>query len=171
MRRRGWNPGLRNEIVLRRDPKQKVDAQLGNTQQVGRFFHLSVRNLHTRKTATNCYAYLEKATRLTPRTDIPVNTIEFKWAGYVLPNAHVSPGSIRRVDAFWIKHNNPTILRFNTFSDSTEFIPQIQGEGEYELSYAIISDNFPPARISLKLKLSALLEHTALTYKDDETAI
>lgn len=163
VQRRGWNAGLRNEVVLEREPKQKVDAHLGNTQQVGRFFHLSVRNLHSRKTATNCYAYLEKATRLNPYTDIPLNTIEFKWAGYVLPNAHVSPGSVRRVDAFWINHNNPTVLQFNTFSDSTEFIPQIQGEGEYELSYSIVSDNFPPARISLKLKLSASLERTTLT--------
>lgn len=162
VQKRYWDPQLRNEVVLEREPNQYVDAQLGSTQKIGRFFHLSIRNLHPRKTATNCYVYLEKATKLNPRAEIPLNTIELKWAGYVLPNAHVSPGSARRADAFWIHHDEATVLRFNVFSDSTEFIPQIQGEGEYELIYSIVSDNFPAARMSLYLKLAASLEHTTL---------
>lgn len=160
---RKWDPQLRNEVVLEREPNQYVDALVSSTNKKGRFFHLSIRNLHPRKTATNCYVYLEKATKLNPHANIPLNTIELKWAGYVFPNAHVSPGSVRRADAFWIQHDEATVLRFNVYSDSTEFIPQIGGVGEYELIYSIVSDNFPTARISLYLNLAVSLEHTTLS--------
>ncbi len=106
--------------------------------------------------------YLEEAARLHPRTEIPLNSVEFKWAGYVLPNAHIPPRSVRRFDAFWIQHGRPAELGFNVFSDSTEFIPHIQGAGEYELVYAIVSDNFPIARATLTLKLSETLARTSL---------
>lgn len=170
VQRRGWDPRLRNELILERAPTQYVDARLGSTPGVGRFFHVSVRNLHQRKTATNCYVYLESAAKLSPRADMPLHSIEFKWAGYVLPNAHISPGSARRFDALWIHREHPTKLQFNTFSDSTEFVPQIQGEGNYHLGYSVVSDNFPTARISLRLRLAGSLDRTTLEVANAEPA-
>ncbi len=95
-------------------------------------------------------------------TAIPLNAVEIKWAGYVLPNAHIPAGTARRFDAFYIRHDLPTRLQFNVFSDSTEFVPRIGGEGLYELTYLVISDNFAPARATFALKLDALLDSTTL---------
>jgi len=153
---------MRNELVLTRDPAENSDAHLRGTPDKGRFFHVSVKNCHSRKTATNCYVYLEKAVRVNPRMEIPLNSVEFKWEGYVLPNAHISARSARRFDAFWIHHDHPNHLQFNFFSDSTAFIPQIQGEGEFDLRYCVVSDNFPISRIDLRLKLSHSLDSTTL---------
>jgi hypothetical protein len=167
VRRRDWDPGWRNEIVLERDAAQHGDAQFFGTQDFGRFFHIAVRNRHRHKTATNCYVYLEKATKLDPFTEIPLNAAEFKWAGYVQPNAHIPPGTARRFDAFYIRHDLPSRLQFNVFADSTEFIPRIEGEGRYELRYLVVSDNFPPTRGSFVVELGRLLDSTTLKSASD----
>ena len=88
--------------------------------------------------------------------------MEFKWAGYVFPSVNIPPRNKRRFDAFFILPSQPTRLFFRTFSDSLEFIPQIQGAGKYELEYLVISENFPPARASLILTLSEIPDHTTL---------
>jgi hypothetical protein len=162
VQRRSWDPHWRNEIVLERDPTQHKDAQFFSTQDSGRFFHIGVRNRHRRRTATNCYVYIEKATRLDPLTEVPLNAVEIKWAGYILPNAHIPPGTVRSFDAFYIRHDLPSRLQFNVFSDSTDFFPRIEGEGRYELHYLVVSDNFPPARGSFILQLDRVLGSTTL---------
>ena len=95
-------------------------------------------------------------------TPLPINSVEFKWAGYVFPSVNIPPRNKRRFDAFFILPSQPTRLFFRTFSDSLEFIPQIQGAGKYELEYLVISENFPPARASLILTLSEIPDHTTL---------
>jgi hypothetical protein len=88
--------------------------------------------------------------------------VEIKWAGYILPNAHIPPGTVRSFDAFYIRHDLPSRLQFNVFSDSTDFFPRIEGEGRYELHYLVVSDNFPPARGSFILQLDRVLGSTTL---------
>ena len=167
VRRRGWNPEWRNELVLERDASQMSDAIVANLDppKKGRFFHIIVQNRHQHKTATNCYAYLEKATNLNMGTGIPVKAVELKWAGYMLPNAHIPPGIARHFDAFWIHQDLPGQLQFNAFCDSTDYKPRIGGEGEYELSYVVISDNFPAVRRSFMLSLNESLDLTTLKNK------
>ena len=120
-----WNPCSRNELALVRDKPLYIDARPpAATGEVRRFFYIRVRNLHHHKAATNCYVYVEKATKL-PATfgEIPIATVEAKWAGYVLPNAHILPRSDRPFDAFYMPHDRPTEVRFPTFSDSSAFGP------------------------------------------------
>jgi hypothetical protein len=162
IQRRGWNSAWRNELCLERDDSQHVDARLGNTQLVGRFFHVSVSNANRHQTAKNCYVYLEKVTKIDPVATIPVQAVEFKWAGYTLPNAHISPLSSRRFDALWIPHDEPAQVQFSTYTDSTEFVPCLQGFGRYELHYAVVADNFPTARLPVILDLNASLDRTTL---------
>lgn len=159
-----WNPSSRNELLLERVKPPWVDATEVASRELRRFFHIEVRNLHHKKTATNCYVYLEKATKLAQSsTAIPFGSVESKWAGYVLPNAHILPSSARRFDALFIAHRRPTEVRFPTFTDSSEFgCPPLLGAGEYELCYAVVSDNFPIARVSLKLTVSDRLDGTTL---------
>jgi hypothetical protein len=169
VKRRKWDPGWRNELVLDRDPTQFSHTITANSRQSCSFFHIDVRNRHRHKTATNCYVYLERAAKFEPRTDIPFKSVEFKWAGYALPNAHVPPGKSRPFDAFFILHDSPTLLQFNTFSTSSDFVPRVEGAGRYELTYLVVSDNFPVTRASLILSLGASHNQTTLTLSPGAT--
>jgi hypothetical protein len=166
---RRWAPHWRCELELDRDPTQFSDANRveqtleGKLQYyTGRFFHIDVRNRHIDKAATNCYVYLSRVCNLATGQEIPLKTIEFKWAGYTLPNAHILPNQSRRFDAFWIDHRSPGQLEFNVFSDSTEYVPRVGGEGRYSLEYVVISDNFPPAKGTFTLNLGNSLDRTTL---------
>jgi hypothetical protein len=103
---RGWDPHWRNELELERAPAQFTDAE--TKYGVARFFHVKVRNRHRDKLATNCYVYLERAVRLDATIEIPLRTVEFLWAGVVLPNVGIAPGGHREFDAFHILHSEPT---------------------------------------------------------------
>lgn len=160
--RRGWDPEWRNEIVLERSAEQYIDVTFAGTGSPARFFHIQVRNRHCHKTATNCYVYIEKATKVDSSIEIPLPPVELKWAGYTLPNAHIPAQKTRPFDAFFILHDLPSQLKFQAFTDSTEFRPQIEGEGRYELTYLVLADNFPPARGSFTVELDRLLHLTTL---------
>ena len=168
VRERGWDPHWKNELVLEREPGQFTDAMRvenragPQTPFPGRFFHIDVRNRHRSKIATNCCVYMAKAINLDTSQEIPLKTVEFKWAGYVLPNAHILPGQVRRFDAFWLAHHLPMTMQFNVYSDATDYIPRIEGEGRYELSYQVVADNFPAASGSFILNLNRSLNLTAL---------
>lgn len=141
--REGWNPRHRNELFLERDAKQYFD-HLQTSGDTGRFYYIAVHNLHRSRTATDCYAYLEKAIALDSKSKIQFRSVEFKWAGYNYPSVNIPPRNERSFDAFFILHSDPTRLQFRTFSDSRECIPQIQGKGKYQLDYLVVSENFPP---------------------------
>jgi len=102
--------------------------------------------------------------------DIPFNSVELKWSGYTLPNAHIVPQTARPFDAFAILYHLPTELGLVSFSDSLAFgrLP-IHAAAEYELHYAVVSDNFPIARASLMGNLSATLDRTTATISAGST--
>jgi hypothetical protein len=156
---RKWNPRWRNELVLERSPGEFTDAYIEGGK-LARFFHINVRNLHRTRIATNCYAYLEKASRIDPPTELAIRMVEYKWEATRLPNVGISAGTTRSLDAFFILHDSPTVLRFNALADSSIFFPKIQGEGEYELSYAVISENFAVASALFKLNLRKSIDET-----------
>ena len=109
VRERRWDPNWRNEIVLERDHTEFSDAPVLGPQQQHvpvRFFHIKAKNNHREKLATNCFVYLEKATRL-PNTEILLKTIEFKWAGVTIPGVAIAPRGIREFDAFCLTHQIP----------------------------------------------------------------
>jgi hypothetical protein len=168
---RGWDPHWRSELVLKRERNQFSDAT--RVEQIpgqrpryfpGRFFHIDVCNRHRDKIATNCYAYLASATNLKTSEEISLKTVEFKWAGYVLPNAHILPQQARRFDAFWIAHDRPTLMQFNVYSDATDYIPRIEGAGRYRLIYVVVADNFPVSRGSFVVSLNESLQLTTLEH-------
>jgi hypothetical protein len=158
--RRQWNPHSRNELVLQ-SCSQTRDSELH------RFFYVQVHNLHHHKTATNCYAYLERAIRLGQATaDIPCESVELKWEGRTLANAHIHPDKQRRFDALFVSLHEPAKVGFAVFSDAPSiFVPPINQAGEYELHYAVVSDNFPIARRSFLLNLSEAHHLTKLELK------
>jgi hypothetical protein len=165
---RRWDPHWRNELVLERELGQFSDAQVlvsgDTTVRHARFFHINVQNRHRSKIARNCYVYLVKATDLNTAVEIPLKTAEFKWAGYVLPNAHILPRQARRFDAFHLLHDQPTRPLFNVFSDATDYIPHIEGEGLYQLTYSVVADDFPASDGSFILNLNRSLDLTTFKH-------
>lgn len=169
IRELGWTPYTRNELALMLEPRHLDAHPTDPIGEVRRFFYVRVHNLHHNKTATNCYVYVEEATKAANPSDEPIAMVESKWAGYVLPNAHIFPRSDRRFDAFYIPHGQPAEARFPTFSDSTAFgPPPLLGAGQYKIRYAVMSDNFPTVRASFTLTLCEELEGT--TFVQNETA-
>ncbi len=166
VRQRQWIAGWRNELVLDRLPRQFSDASIfdGSDQLVrARFFHISVHNRHREKLAANCSVYFERATRL-PNINIPLKTIEFKWAGVHLPNVAIAPGGVREFDALHLLHSDPTQIIFNAHSDSPDYYPHFEkGAADYELSYVVRAENFPPARGTFRLHLSDQLNDTTFS--------
>lgn len=165
VQKRRWDPHWRNELVMCREASHFSNAYHLGVSEHGKFFHIDVQNRHRYKTATNCYVSLEKAVKLNPITEIPLNAVVLKWAGYILPNMYIPALTARRFDAFWIAHDLPTQLQFQPFSDATDFIPNIGGPGLYELQYLVVSDNFPNIRETFRLNLSTSLDFTTLATK------
>lgn len=155
---KGWNPAWRNELVLRREPEQHVDATVHPQGRPARYFHINVRNPHVSKPAINCYVYLERVEDLESRMILPVETIEFKWQGYVMPNAVIGPGSARNFDAFWVYRDTSPDPNFNIFSDFTGFLLALRGRRRLELTFAVLSENFPLARGTFELHLGSTLD-------------
>jgi hypothetical protein len=160
-----WDSRWRNELFLDRGPEDLRDPVVRNTGKTGRCFFVGVCNRHRSKTALNCCAYLEKVSALDTGSDIPAQIVEFKWEGYLLPNAHVHAKTVRRFDAFWVLHEDPTQVLFNSpFCDASPFLPNIGGaDSQYRLTYSVLSDNFPPARRSFVLKIARSLD--AITFE------
>ncbi len=170
VQRRGWNPRSQRELVLERDHADEHSEHNVLTDrgvEARRFYYVHVRNLHHHKTATNCYVQVEKVLTLDhPSIEIPFNSVELKWSGYTLPNAHILPMTTRPFDAVAILHRLPTEPALVTFSDSLAFGRlDIHAPGRYELRYAVLSDNFSIARASFTLSLSAVLDDTTLAAK------
>jgi hypothetical protein len=160
---RKWKPDWRNELVLERNSTEYSDAPFNDPNRLRRYFHINVRNLHSTKVATNCYAYLEKAVRMEPRAEIEIKTIEFKWEGTRLPSVAIAAGTARAFDAVYVFHDSPTVLQFNALADSSGFFPNIHGEGEYELSYMVLSETFPVALATFRLGLRRSMQETTFT--------
>jgi len=164
-----WDSHWRNQIVLERDPRQHQDVDVNWTPPgrkipaQKRFFQIIVRNRHRHKAATNCYAYLEKATNLETSVEMPFRAFELKWEGYRFPYVNIPPAQQRWLDAFSIFHHSPTRLRFSEmFSDWSGIVPLLQGAGRYELNYLVLSSDFPPARGSFILTLDPVIDSTTL---------
>jgi len=155
-----WSPKWRNELQLSRTSGQCVDMPHPDGS-VWRYFQIDISNLHRRKTAMNCFAYLESV-KNESGDDIPMKTFELKWEAYTLPNAHILAGSKRSFDGFCIRHDRPPKLEFLGTCDAHYNHPQISQAGKYVLTYLAVSENFPPVRKSLTLMLGETLQSTTL---------
>lgn len=140
VREQGWSSTWKRALT--------IDANINVHRDVTRFpeniqadfYHLHIRNNHIHEVARNVYAYLDNVLEVGSNQQLEYGSVEFKWAGYTLPNAIIPPGGDRRLDAFWIPHPQPNRPNFNCFTDSTAFVPRIQGPGQWYLEYSVFSD-------------------------------
>ena len=179
--RREWELNWRHDLCLQQHSRpdnvldQFYDADVVNINKTGlggcvplvrgRFFAIDVRNRHRDKIASNCYAYLEKATNVDTGGELIFRTCELKWSGYVLPNAHILPRAVRTFDAFWVPNDAPDQLNFQFFTDSGLYGQSIKGKGTYALQYMVIADRFPVARCIATVSLDGVTLPTTLTVR------
>lgn len=155
-----WDTERKNILTINRDPNEYEEALLDKEKEmIGRFFHLNVKNLNPRETALHCTAYVESIKSLDENKNVPLRQTELVWAGTKkLPQVPIIRDSSRLLDGFLVLHNEPNKLIFNCFSSSTSFMKPIKGPGDLEITYNVISDNFPPASEKFKIHIGESLE-------------
>jgi len=163
---RGWVPNWQNRLAIELSDPPFMDAIRRPENVMGRFFQLRVVNRHRIRTAQDCVGYIRSVVRKNTGKPVPFETTELKWAGYLFPQATISPASFRRLDAFGLAHNDPTRPMFNCFADSTYFIPQFSGLGEWVLTYEVYSANIPGARAKIRIVLSESVSQVAVVLID-----
>lgn len=157
---KNWNPHWRNEITLERNDKDYEDVIGVPEKRMARFFHIKVRNLNKRKPALNCLAYLKSIRNIHTTEEKFFETVELKWKGVNFPNVIILPDSYRYLDGFFVFHDVPNIAypNLSPFVDFTGYFYQIIGPGDFELVYAVLSENFRPAVAKFRLHLGTRLD-------------
>lgn len=155
-----WRPNWKNALRISRDRIYSNDTTLRASGEAARYFHVIVENLHKRKIALGCTAYIESIRDLQTQNQVPLETVELKWDGYTLPSASImpQPNTGRGLDLFFVLHQRPNELRFSNFTDSTRFMQPVRGPGDFEITYAVISQNFPIARKSFTVHIENQLD-------------
>lgn len=157
-----WGTSWKSCLSLHLPKKVYSDAHDLGKGLTFRFAHIEVKNNHRTKVAHSCYVVLEAIKNAATGEEIPVQTIEFKWAGSTLANVFIAPNASRRFDAFKIPHQRPSEVLFNIFCDSTEFCPRIPGLGVFFITYGVYSANFPVERRMFRLNHSGILDTASL---------
>jgi hypothetical protein len=152
-----WVSGWKNELTMAESKGYYMKFK--DSSEIAKFYHVNIFNNHKNKIARNCYAYIKNIKDLSKNMNIEFETTELKWAGYgALPFVTIMPKTTRKIDAFYIKINEPIKLHFNIFTDSVKNIPLIDESGDYEMIYQVISDNFIPIESKFLLHLDNELD-------------
>jgi len=157
-----WNPRSRKRLFITRpDPDERSDMVVNG--RPGRFFHLTVKNLHQGKMAVNCTAYVETIIDSETLRPILFKSAELKWAGTTIPWVAIMGGRARDLDACLIFEQDPRTIHFVSLSDSGEYMAPIRGRN-VDITYLVLSENFPVARCTLRIELG-LTAQTARVYE------
>ena len=154
-----WNACWKAQLRL-----DRKDFERGGSWKDKPFlYHIEVWNLHERKPATNCTAFLHEIKRKGSDVPIHFNKFELKWAGTDVPYVTIMPGECRTFDAFYIKAEEPSKLQWEEFShaDTPKVCPDVQGPGTYEFIYEVTSLNFPVVRAEFQLELKETLDEVS----------
>lgn len=157
VRKRGWRPDWKNELSLNSQSLRRAEVLFddplftGNQPAKTSFFHVPVTNRHPRKVAVGCSVYLVDARDVQRDASIPIEIIEFQWAGFTHPYVNIPPAQSRYFDALLVVHQGPLRPQFNPLTASAQYRPKISGPGDYELTYVVVSQTFRPARATFRL--------------------
>jgi hypothetical protein len=164
VKKQNWNPRWRNELILEREKKTEYEDAVYRPLAIqGRWYHINIKNLHERKMAVGCVAYLESIRDIsTGEVRVP-EPVEFKWKGMKTAKVAIPPKTNRLLDAFFVFCSSPNIvyLSINQFLvDFSGFHDQytLKGPNDYELEYVIFSANFSPVKGSFILQIAGRLQ-------------
>ena len=163
--KRRWNPAWRDELIFERVPQQYSDEIDPHRRRL-RYFHVNVRNVNPYKDAFNCCVYLESIINLRTKNKIPIETIEYKWRGCSFPYVLIAAGSYRQFDTFIVYHDEPFNAISSNLSDGSQYHTHtIKGPGEFELTFKVISQNFPTALVKFIFHLDDNINKVSLIEK------
>ena len=131
--------------------------------KTARFYNLEVKNLHDKKIAFDCIAYLESVIDLNSGENKKFPPIEFKWSALNVPRVMIPPLYSRSLDAFYVNHETPNDITFSINSilgryDGVYNTYTLKGPGKFEVTFVVFSFNFSPVRETFVLEIGNLLE-------------
>jgi hypothetical protein len=166
-----WDPDSVNELQLLFDPSNTTrNITLSNTpgNPLSDWYHIEVWNRNKIKHAFACSAYVSKIIDVGSGMVINTPTIELVWSGIGDIAINIMADGKRELDAFFVTHNNG-LIHFNQRALSTSNpkyrLPDLP-QGEYLITYTIISDNFLLA--SKEFRIIHRGSHAAINFQEEE---
>lgn len=147
-----WDSTSKNQLFLEFNNPHFNSRLLNHPNQpLSNWYHLVVKNGSTYKHARNCRAYVEKIENLTSNEVLPLDyKLELIWAGTGTHSISLTKRSKRDVDAIWTIQGSG-IWRFQSLQTSTVYVYPNLNNGQYRMTYSVLSDNFPDAIIEVEL--------------------
>jgi hypothetical protein len=141
IQKRDWSLTSRHRLALSIAGDHPV-AALNPTFGDDLYYHLNVKNLHNRKAATNCYAYIDRIVDLNNEgADTQIKTCELKWEGTELQGVRISPLGSRGLDAC-IFNRRENKLHFRPMTDASTYITRFPPVCDLEVTYVVCCDEF-----------------------------
>jgi hypothetical protein len=166
IRELNWKSNWRDELLAEIDENKSatsdLDAIFAPTGDVCRWYLVNIKNMHHRKNAFDCFAYLESIKNISTLHKRLYPPIELKWNVVTVPRVVIPPRYERGFGAFYVPHNTPSTVYFNinTFivdNDSVCNMFRLEGPGEFEITFVVFSFNFAPVRITCMLEIGSTL--------------
>jgi hypothetical protein len=156
-----WNPDWKRRLLMSRAPMERG----GTPDDQPYLFHIEVRNLHRRREARQCRAYLDEVVNQDTGKPVAFEMFQLKWAGTLVPDANIRPKKSWSFDAFYVEKDDPVKLRWKGFSfaDTDKVCPDVVGAGKYLMRFVVTSQNFPEVRSEFILDLQQELSKTSFT--------
>jgi hypothetical protein len=157
-----WSLSTKNTLQLVKAPDQGIKATWVSGDKVA-YYHIHVRNLHWRKPATNCYAYLDKVIDLNTIKDVRLYTCELKWEGTKQSGVRIQPKGYRGLDAFVVVLSEPKELLLMPQTDAQNYIHHFKGKTHLEITYVVRSDQFRDVKQTFEVIFDG---HDSLEFKE-----
>lgn len=168
---KNWDNESVNELQLLFDPSNTTrNITLSNTpgNPLSDWYHIEVWNRNKTKHAFACSAYVTKIIDVGNGMVINTPTIELVWSGIGDIAINIMADGKRELDAFFVTHNDG-LIHFNQRALSTSNpkyrLPDLP-QGEYLITYTIISDNFLLA--SKEFRIIHRGSHAAINFQEEE---
>jgi hypothetical protein len=162
-----WSLRTRNRLELVKAPDQGIKAAWASGVDAA-YYHIHVRNLHWRKPATNCYAYLDKVVDLNTGKDVRLYTCELKWEGTKQSGVRIQPNGYRGLDAFIVVLYQTRELWLMPQTDAQNYIHRFRGKTHLEITYVVCSDQFRDTRQTFEVIFDG---HDSLEFKEAEPLV
>ena len=127
-----------------------------------RWYHIEVKNIHYKKIALDCVAYLESSKNVLTGDEKQSTPVEFKQRGVNVPRTIIRPRYTRGLDAFFVPHEAPDRVYFGINRSLVDFTGlyeeySLNGPGKFELTLVVYSINFSPIRRTFLLDIGSAL--------------
>ncbi len=163
IKRLGWRSNWQNKLQMTRYPEEYSELPIGgDPKHLARWFHIKVTNVSKFRTAVGCRAYIGHMVQLEPNSTLESlgvgKAVELKWGGYTFPDVIIPPNRSRDLDSGYILQKEPNVMRFTSFSDSSDYQTFLRGPGKFVVSFVLISENFPEIELPIKVTLGTSLD-------------